>query len=284
MSLVSGDENRTLMYKYRPDNENTLRILRNQEMYFSFVEDFNDPFDCRVTLDCKGTEEDWIRLSESLPIPIPQNIKTVTIKYLRSINFDPVKIRTLYKQHNFRTIVVYCLSEVHNNILMWSHYSNHHRGLCLGFATEIKGKSLGIKANRPTANQYPAALFDDFLPLTKVSYQNHLPKPYDIFTGDTDALVAFMKTKACDWEYEKERRIIIPYRELNRNVVTFPKESLREIIIGCRVHDGFRKEVLDIISAEYLANGYKVSIYQADLEDDSYSLRFQRVEMPSSVI
>lgn len=283
MSLVSGDENRPLMYKYRPDNQNTLRILRNQEMYFSFVADFNDPFDCRVTVDCKGTEEDWIRYSENLPIPIPQNIKTVTINYLRSINFDPEKIRTLCKQQNFRTIVVYCLSEVHNNILMWSHYSNCHRGLCLGFGTEIEGNSLGIKINDPTANQYPAPLFDDFLPLTKVSYQNELPKPYDIFTGDTDALVAFMKTKARNWEYEKERRIIVPYRELNKNVVTFAKESLREVIIGCRVHDDFRKEVLDIISAEYLSSGYKVSVYQADLEDDSYSLRFQGVEMPSSV-
>ena len=37
------------LYKFRPDNENTLKLLREQRLHFSHPFDFNDPFDCRPT-------------------------------------------------------------------------------------------------------------------------------------------------------------------------------------------------------------------------------------------
>ena len=57
------------LYKYRPDGEHTLRLLEYQEMYFSLVKDFNDPFDCRVLIECEGDAEDWRRLAENHSIP-----------------------------------------------------------------------------------------------------------------------------------------------------------------------------------------------------------------------
>ena len=275
MTLLAGDESRPLMYKYRPDNETTLRILRNKEMYFSFVADFNDPFDCRVTVNCKGTERDWTEYANSLPIP--QAIKCQTLSYLRSINFDPETILSQYKKQNFQTVVVYCLSEVPDNILMWSHYSNCHRGVCLGFSTEVEGNSLGIRMNDPTLRRIPAIVFGDFVPLTKVSYQSQMPPPYDLFTGSTEALKAFLRTKSPDWAYERERRILLPYQKPGKHIVTFAKQSLSEVILGCRTPREFRMQVLDVISTEYMSAGHAVAVYQADLDDHAYSLRLNRI-------
>lgn len=282
MSLLSGDEKFPPMYKYRPDNENTLRILGNQEMYFSFVADFNDPFDCRITVNCKGTEADWIEYAGGLPIPA--DIKEQTLNYLRSIGFDPSAIMSIYRKQDFKTVVVYCVSELRDNILMWSHYSNCHKGVCIGFATDVQGNSLGILMNDPSLQRISGVVFDNFLPLRKVIYQKELPLPYDIFTGDTDALSAFLRTKGPGWAYERERRILLPYRALNKHVVTFSKASINEVILGCRIPPEFRREVMKIIVSQYWSVGHAVNVYQADLDDGSYSLRFKKVEMLNGAI
>lgn len=282
MGLLPGDENRPSMYKYRPDNTSTLRILKNQEMYLSFVSDFNDPFDCRITVNCKGTETDWIEYARHLPIPA--NIKEQTLNYLRSIGFDPDAIMSVYRKQNFKTAVVYCVSELCDNMLMWSHYSNCHKGVCIGFATEVKGHSLGIHMNDPSLRQSLGEDFDNFLSLSKVNYQRELPPPYDIFTGDTAALSAFLKTKGLDWVYEQERRILLPYRGLEKHLVTFAKASLSKVILGCRISPDFRREVLNIIASQYWLAGHAVNVYQADLDEGSYSLKFKKVEVGNATI
>ena len=33
---------------------------------------------------------------------------------------------------------IYCLTPIPNNILMWSHYADNHKGICLEFDTSIR--------------------------------------------------------------------------------------------------------------------------------------------------
>jgi len=35
-----------------------------------------------------------------------------------------------------QTTFVTCFSEVENNLLLWSHYADKHKGACIGFNTE----------------------------------------------------------------------------------------------------------------------------------------------------
>jgi hypothetical protein len=152
MALRQGDEKVKRLYKYRQDNDHTLQILKNQELYFPFVKDFNDPFDCRVMVDWNGSDENnWRALAEREYIPEP--IRQGALEGLRSIGFDANKIKQLYDKSEFKTVVIYCLSEIRDNILMWSHYTNSHRGICLGFETSIQDNSLCIKHNDPDINR-----------------------------------------------------------------------------------------------------------------------------------
>ncbi len=100
VALRQGDEKVKRLYKYRQDNDHTLQILKNQELYFSFVIDFNDPFDCRVMVDWNGSDENnWRALAEREYIPEP--IRQGALEGLRSIGFDANKIKQIYDKSEF---------------------------------------------------------------------------------------------------------------------------------------------------------------------------------------
>ena len=86
-----------------------------------------------------------------------------------------------------------------------------------------------------------------------------------------------MKTKGKDWRYEKEYRILLAYREIKENVVKFNKDILKEVILGSRVDENFKKRVLDIIQKDYLEKGYCVEVFESSLDDQRYKLNIKRI-------
>ena len=111
---------------------------------------------------------------------------------------------------------------------MWSHYANDHKGICLEFAND----NPLIKHARP------------------VHYKNDYPEwtPQN-FVLNTDAnVLELVLTKAMDWSYEREWRIIAsgldgPMKLYNENFVKLPPGALSAIIIGCENAKIIRKSI-----------------------------------------
>jgi hypothetical protein len=109
---------------------------------------------------------------------------------------------------------MYCLTPFPNSTLMWSHYADNHRGICLEFS---KDNPLIEKA-RP------------------VRYREAYPEwtPLAITHGPVDLAL----TKSTDWAYEREFRLIgsliagVPTR-LEGNYVHLPDNALTGVILGC---------------------------------------------------
>jgi len=273
MELRLGDKRVTNLYKYRPDNDHTLQILKNQELYFSFTRDFNDPFDCRILIDFSGSNENnWRALAERERIPEPTLQKAV--EGLCSIGFDANEIKRIYNKANFNTYIIYCLSEIRENVLMWSHYANSHHGLCIGFEIKIQDNLLFIKIAKDYLNKL---LSFGHLPISKVEYSDDCPTPYKIFDDSID-LLKFLKNKGKSWEYEQEHRIILPYGEINKNIIRFDKSVLKKVILGYKIKDTFKQQVLEIIANEYISNGYIVDVFQSSLSDSRYELNIEKIE------
>ena len=269
-----GDKRDTFLYKYRPDNDHTLQMLKNQELYFSFPRDFNDPFDCRILVDFSGGDDNGLRaLAKKHRIPEP--LLQGALEGLRSIDFDANEIEQKYSKTNFDTYIIYCISEVRDNIQMWSHYAKSHRGICVGFETAIQDNLLFIKIDDP--KHYPNDLLSrGLLPIFKVEYSDKCPEPYKYF-DDSEHLLTFLQTKAESWRYEQEHRIILPYGEINRNIIRFDKSALKELLLGCNIQDKFRQQVLELIANEYLSNGYSVDVFQSHLSTSRYELDIEKI-------
>jgi hypothetical protein len=101
---------------------------------------------------------------------------------------------------------IFSLSETPRNILMWAHYADEHKGICIGYKKEIFN-SLPNKPNTRLG-------IESYTPV-KVNYDNLRPQPTEKSEEDINEIIKKqsilqLTTKSDDWLYEKEHRCIIP--------------------------------------------------------------------------
>ena len=270
---MANKKNISYLYKYRNINENTLKTLKNNELYFSFPSEFNDPFDTKIDVNFEGNRADWKRYLLNIS---PYNSDSKIERILNSFeeyNYNIKELPTFNKEKYFNaaeSLIILCLSELNDNILMWTHYANNHKGICLGFKTTCISNSIGLEFE-DTFHFNPSKK-RGFLPTFKVKYKKERPKPYNPLKDGKEKLFEFAKTKYLDWEYEKERRIIYLYNDIKEKIINFKRDILSEIIFGLKTSEEDINRIKDIVYENYISNGIKVDFYKTELCDGKYGL------------
>lgn len=93
-------------------------------------------------------------------------------------------------------------SETSRNLLMWAHYADEHRGMCIGFDPEVLNSLDKYEEDRSCLAYYPV----------KVNYDNQRVDINELPSELSLEMVAkkILTTKSDDWIYEKEHRCIVP--------------------------------------------------------------------------
>ena len=106
-----------VIYKYcRGLNRDWNRIIK-PELSLSQAGGFNDPYDCAFLCNCHSNE-----------IYNGENEYNLAVeKEIEQYEQD----KKSYIMQN--TVYVGCFSERNDSLLMWSHYGDEHRGLCIGY-------------------------------------------------------------------------------------------------------------------------------------------------------
>jgi len=147
---------------------------------------------------------------------------------------------------------VLCFSESWQSTLMWAHYGDKHKGMCLGFEIE------------------------DGPFLTKIEYvPNRIPSPID-FTKplggvDNPMLAKCLNVKHSGWEYEKERRLRVRLQEKRDGIYYNPFNNgmqLREVIIGARS----TLSIVDVAEAIGNKPDADVDVWTASAAHDTFSM------------
>ena len=120
------------------------------------------------------------------------------------------------------------LSELPDHPLMWAHYADSHRGVCLEFEVVEFVKSLDD----------PRGFFG---PAQPIVYSDHRPVVFDPNAMEEENVKRVLLTKSEDWSYEKEFRII--NHEIGKGEYSFSKELLTGIIFGYRTPEAVREQV-----------------------------------------
>jgi hypothetical protein len=81
---------------------------------------------------------------------------------------------------------------------------------------------------------------------------------------------AIIERKHIGWEYERERRLVVP--EKSRQYFPFRPEALRAIIIGCRAKDAVLATWRDLIAERSALKLPPLRIYRAVQHDSKYKL------------
>ena len=132
------------LYKYRCwSNKYHTRILTHNEIFFSSVSSFNDPFDSMIPVKYElGTEKQIFDLyvyhiKQDRPDLSPSNQISIAENYIQNGKFWNIEVikqnRKYEEQKRLKEYGVFSLCKSNENIVMWSHYSDFHKGFCVGF-------------------------------------------------------------------------------------------------------------------------------------------------------
>ncbi|HTU43757.1 MAG TPA: DUF2971 domain-containing protein [Bryobacteraceae bacterium] len=237
-TLHAGEEGIPYLYRYlrfplekpTPDRDSGPEMLKNilvnRRIRCSNPKYFNDPWDCKpcVHPDLLGDPAARRMMAESL-IATQKGGPKGDVFDLRLLH-DPAFLskniagfNSFISEYITTRWGIVCLSAVPCSTLMWSHYADNHKGICLEFGARDK--------------IFGAAL--------KVIYRSEYPKM--LLGGNFGQMMLTVKAK--DWEKEEEYRLACPLSE----EVTEVKESplvmkdgfleigdlLHAVIMGCEI-------------------------------------------------
>ena len=274
------------LFHYRRCSEQSIEAFRENKLFFNTASNFNDPYDCLVfcnkkaiehEIDSIGSEENKAFLSALIHNPEMANSAPLQIapefveKIKESISSGDLENRisglnddylsAIKKEmktaigKNLESIVSYyqtqmplvCLSEKYNNILMWAHYADNHKG----FVVEYDSQSLQTKCvNCPDGKDFKTCTNWQTTRLMPILYTN---QRYDATGYIVDSTLAnlfnaqglqnlwgfrdcFAQYKIniykhhC-WDYEKEWRLQLYNVNGKKEIIVKPVA----IYLGCRI-------------------------------------------------
>ena len=241
--ILRGDVPRFL-YKYR-SVESALQFLSNQSIYFSNFREFNDPFESSANYLVDFTPQQYY--DSFISVGFSPNSATVVTSQIADGIIDGKTCLKEAVEKALDSIGYYCMTTKADNLLMWAHYADSHRGVCFKF---------DILED-----------LDSFLVPLPVEYNSD----YIEFDALNSNIAELIRRKSEDWSYEDEFRIVkTNYHGLKKVKCV----TLKEIIFGCRI----KKEEKETIMKEAFIHGFTdVRYSEAKMDSHAYRLKIDKM-------
>ncbi len=264
-----------VLYKYRffDTSGYYLKVLEEAQLWFTSAREFNDPFDSSLSFQFddkpKGIQKEWIEnvLKRQFPLLNRQERQSLTRQHLRGIKNDPGYSERFIKklvEDNYNSFGICSLTPAKDDLLMWAHYSDNHRGFCVG-----------IDTSRLLELQLSLATEGPLLSLQKVIYSDEIPM-INFFESmisdhrDQDTLT-LLCTKSTHWSYEQEFRLI--YWDKVNTALTIGHDAIVEVVLGCRIRDEDKEKILSILEEKQCS----AVVYKAEKHKSVFGLHLERI-------
>ena len=161
---------------------------------------------------------------------------------------------------------VFCVSEERDNLLMWAHYAQDHKGAVLELWS-LPDEDNPLSVARPV--QYGAK------PPPFFSEQDFLDDIVSIRKLDFNALYRrYAYCKSDHWSYEREWRIWYPLAEPGLYDMTPVRASeFRALYLGCRMQPEVKEEILALTRKFFPS----VRVFAASKSELEYALEYTEV-------
>jgi hypothetical protein len=255
------------LYKYRGfvaefDKQNLRDTIVHSVFRLSRPTEFNDPFDMHCRFVAAATEQEKFArfttmVDEQMTHPASSTQKQIAVNNLMAESQQALEERFHLSVAGVRqTTGVHCFAGTPRSVLMWSHYADKHRGVCLQF---------------DTSRDFP--LLSQALPVTPVAGED-LPS-VNFIVGFKDQILGMLISKHEGWEYEKERRII--WLDQGGRYVDIRHDSLRSIILGLHVSDESIEFICELLAERAAAGLPSVRVLRAHAHPTKYRPVFRRI-------
>jgi len=214
----------SVFYKYRSlsgkSRDHVRDAILNNNIHLADPASFNDPFDCAPAFSPTFTAEGAHALARRYlarqhPRWSEEKLEAAATSFAAQTKHADMAILAQGLRDGYDTVrhwlALYCVSGTCTSALMWAHYADSHRGICMGFASD---KDIFAKAQAVT--------------YSKVRYT--VDPMHD---SDEQRSVNSLLLKSADWGYEQEWRYID--FESGPGKYQLVEPALREIVLGARI-------------------------------------------------
>lgn len=212
-----------MLYRYRPINNFFWQMLETRKMFSPKAIALNDPFEFAFH---------WAE------------------KAIGGIPLIPAEVAKTHE--DMRQMRVLCFSQIRDSILMWSHYADSHKGVCLGFER----------------NSDPDNGLGNYGVCIPVVYRsdNSLQsfRPLEL---DHKATSKILTTKSLAWSYEHEWRLI---SKPDSPEIDYPA-PLREVIFGLWTTNDDQTRIKSLL-------GDSVAYFKTTMSERYYVLNVEPIE------
>lgn len=209
-----------VVYKYC-SAKTAQEILRCSQFRYASPTTFNDPFEMHIDLlNMSVRFSDFRKIMTDADPRLSK--KEVRMLMNRMSHNEIVEFFRKYMNKRREQTPILCLSKTYQNTLMWSHYADHHRGVCLGVTVPSFDKTLMLCA-------------------LNVVYVDKIHAPRFSLYNDQETVIASLywtATKSRVWEYEQEVRSVfvgLEHREEMEGkylLIPFEQSIVKEIHYG----------------------------------------------------
>ncbi|WPC76102.1 DUF2971 domain-containing protein [Vibrio porteresiae] len=258
------------LYKYRKFSEFLIRELCASEIYYSDPKQFNDPLDCSPILIDDLPEHKIEDLCVKMLLKnVGKNEADSKIKSFRyySTQYDSLEEQRKSYFYQLKQEIKSQLDNIMKNLgvlslsgkcdspLMWSHYADEHRGICLEF--DMDGAvdtpcQIDYEGNRGIS--------------TKLIYDYIVNNSH---TAHEQIQNQYFYTKAPEWKYESEWRLLS--QSYGSHQIPF---KLSGIYFGMRCDSWVVGSIIKLL----YSSSSNISFYRIKPDQNSFALKDTELE------
>lgn len=274
------------LYRYRALNgyshEDVERILAHGQIRFSSPEWFNDPFDCRLPPAIDGIEAEkgsWLEESY-VPTTYPALARAERAQAVEKLMSSVDDLAIQHVQYTLRKLIpnsgVLSLSETPDDIVIWSHYADSHRGVCLKF-DRSKLKFVQVfeeHYGEPYQRKDDSGRHEESFEAAPVDYAESVPT-IRLFRDPRQAWGASVFTKSKHWSYECEWSVLVPPPgdAAGYGWHPLPPDALAGVIFGCEIRPEDEGQVREWVKM----GGGHVPLFRAEKKSGRFELEIREI-------
>ena len=299
------------LFRIRRFTDNTVDALKNDKLFFTRADFFNDPYDCLLYFDeDKLRESVESQISETqlqrylratgIQYPVNETIKNEgdLLQLFRDDKSEFMKdveqIFSVITDKLQKGTYIACLGETVKSPVMWSHYSDNHKGFAIEY--QFEPEFFYPKPHFPVNDEFDGYGWRSLLPVYYSKYRTdgtQLAEWYCLCEmrkkfspankqGDVSFFLPDMllKTKlslekAEAWAYEREWRLILTHEWPND--IGSPRVHIQKkaagIYLGARMEEGNKLQLI------HIAKEKEIPVYEMYIDHSSreYEMNWRQV-------
>jgi len=259
------------LYKYRfyeglkREHNFGTQALTEFKLYASSAQHFNDPFD--NSMPFLYTEEsftlDLFTQKYLRDHPLRGRRPNIDLLMDATERYNYIKSyperhwkenKEMINQMDNDFYGILSLTKKSDNLLMWSHYANFHKGYCIGWDANGLMEFFGNNYQQFGCKIGP------------VDYRDEYPKLVFQIDPDVGSSIQRCFSKHTCWDYEQEYRVVLNKKA--DHIITYPKELISEIYLGCKMSMEHSEEIKRFLRQTNLTP----KLYQMEMSYNRFGL------------